>query len=267
MGILNSSETRVQPVFNTLHKHDKSGQNWLQPLLEIVNREDGPTPVRIPKNLGQLTDEPQFEFPVDPSKAYLKWLISHPEKLSDPPQDMWNAWSDQTREKRQTLLAGNPKIQTDAIAELEKCSKLPIRAWWRLEGVTKVDCALLTPLTVVFIEGKRTEIGPSKEVLWYPDRNQVLRNLDCAAAYAQNTERSHYFVMLVVERDLVEKDAFRREEIRNVTSHETVAKSLPHLSDEERIELLSHYLGSTTWQEIREAFHLDEAVLIDQVTA
>lgn len=263
MGKFNSSKTRVIPVFEALYEHDKSGQKLLRPLLQMANREDGPGPVRIPENLDQLLKKPQFEFPVDPSRAYLKWLITHPERLSSPPREMWEKWSERTQKKRQALLAGHPEAQREAIDKLEKCSELPKWAWWRLEGVTKVDCALLTPSTVVFIEGKRTEIGPSKQVLWYQGRNQVLRNLDCAAAYAEIENLPNYFVMLVVDRDVVGADPLRQKEIDDVTSHETVKISLPHLIDEERIELLSHCLGVTTWQAIIEHFGLQGEVQLD----
>lgn len=94
-----------------------------------------------------------------------------------------------------------------------------------------MDCALLTDSTVIFVEGKWTELGPSKDVLWYPGRNQVLRNLDCAAAYAQQEGLQHYFVILVVDRDLVEQDPVRQSEIEAVTLLKTVQESLPHLNE------------------------------------
>lgn len=49
-------------------------------------------------------------------------------------------------------------------------------------------------------------MGASKEVLWYDKRNQVLRNLNCAVTYAQQEEVQHYFVIMVVEKDLVEQN-------------------------------------------------------------
>lgn len=168
-------------------------------------------------------------------------------------------------EKATALLSGDRAIQAEAIAQLEKRTPLPQRAWWRLEGVTYVDCTLLTDSTVVFVEGKRTEVGPSKGVLWYPGRNQVLRNLDCAAAYAQQEGLQHYFVILVVERDLVEQDPVRQGEIEAVTLPKTVQRSLPHLNDEEQMELLPHYLGTTTWQAIVESFGLGSEVLLGRV--
>lgn len=208
---------------------------------------------------------PQFEFPVDPPRTYLEWLIRHPENLSSPPKSAWKSWSQRTQENRRALLAGETAVQAEAIAELEKRQHLPKRAWWRFEGVTKVDCALLTDATVVFVEGKRTEVGPSKEVLWYCRRNQVLRNLDCATAYAQQTDRQYYFVMLVVEQDLVEHDPVRQAEIESVLLPEVVWASLPHLTDEERTALISHYLGTSTWQAIVEGFDLGSEVFLDQV--
>ena len=127
-----------------------------------------------------------------------------------------------------------------------------------------MDCGFLTPLMVVFFEGKRTEMGPSKSVTWYPCRNQVLRVLDCAAAFAQQTDRPHFFVVLIVEKNLVLADAQRQIEIESIMHAETIQKSLPHLTDKERTELISHYLGMTTWQDIVERFDLGKQVLVDK---
>jgi len=267
MGRFDSSLTRVQPVFQALFRRDTSGETWLRQLLGMAKRRAGPEPVTIPARVGQLVEPPQFEFPVDPPKSYLAWLITHPERLSSPPEAAWKGWSTRTQERRRALLAGDIAVQAEAMAQLEKRAGLPNRAWWRLEGVTRVDCALLTPSTLVFVEGKRTELGPTRQVLWYQGRDQVFRVLDCAAAFARQTGRQHYFVMLVVEPDSVEGDPIRQSEIEAVMSPRTVQESLPHLTDEERMELLSHYLGTTTWQAIVERFDLGNEVLLDQVGA
>jgi len=263
MGKCDSSKTRVQPVFNALYWQDASGETWLRPLLEMARREAGAETIAVPPNLGRLASL-HFEFPADPPRAYLRWLVEHPQDLSSPPESEWRKWSRRTQERRRALLAGDSVAQAEAIAQLNR-SRLPRRAWWRFEGVTYVDCALLTPSEAVFVEGKRTEIGPSRSVAWYPHRNQVLRVLDCAAAFAKQTGRPHFFVVLVVERGLVEDDLERQTEIEAVTWSETVRQSLSHLTDHEREDLLAHYLGTCTWQDIVETFDLGYDVLFDRV--
>jgi hypothetical protein len=230
----------------------------------MVKREGYPKPSKITAKLGDLTQELQFEFPVDPPKSYLRWLIKYPKELRSPPRAMWKKWSEHTQEMRQALLERDEDIQTKAISELEKCSSLPKSSWWRFEGVTYVDCALLTNSTVVFIEGKWTEVGASKEVLWYDKRNQVLRNLDCAVTYAQQKGLQNYFVIMVVERELVEHDPARRKDIDAIMSPKTVKGSFPHLTDEERNEIMTHYLGTTSWEEIIEHFGLEQEVILQR---
>ncbi len=140
MGKFNSSLTRVQPVFNALYERDASGETWLCQLLGMANRGVGPEPVAIPADLGQLVEPPQFEFPADPPKSYLGWLIKHPQRLSSPPEAEWRKWGERTQRKRRALLDGDTAVQAEAIAQLEKGAGLPNRAWWRFEGVTRVDC-------------------------------------------------------------------------------------------------------------------------------
>jgi len=263
MGRLDSSKTRVQPVFEALYRQDASGETWLRSLLGMAQREAGAETAAISPNLGRLASL-HFEFPADPPRTYLHWLIEHPQNLSSPPESRWRQWGRRTQDRRRALLAGNSTAQAEAIAQLNR-ARLPRRAWWRFEGVTYVDCALLTPSAVVFVEGKRTEMGPSKRVLWYPGRNQVLRVLDCAAAHARQTHRKHYFAILVVEEELVKGEPIRQAEIEGVTWPSTVRDSLPHLTDEERTALLSHYLGVTTWQAIVAGLDLGNEVLVDDV--
>lgn len=264
MGRFDSSLNRVQPVFKALYKKDPSGASWIQALLMLAKREGYPKPLKIPVNLGDLT-QLKFELAVDPSKQYLEWLIKHPKELRSPPPAMWGKWGKHTQQMREALLAGDKEVQIKAISNLDKCSSLPKSSWWRFEGVTSVDCALLTNSAVVFVEGKWTEIGASKKVLWYDKRNQVLRNLDCAASYAMQKGLQHYFVMMVVEKDLVEKDPVRRKEVEEVMSPKIVKGSLPHLTDEERNEVLSHYLGTTSWEEIVDHFGLKNKVTLQQI--
>jgi hypothetical protein len=265
MGRFDSSLTRVQPVFSALYEMDRSGESWLHQFLEMAARKTGSEPAEIPSTLGHLLVPPCFELLVDPPKPYLRWLIEHPKDLVWPGEKAWSKWVQETQEKRRALREEDPAVQAEALYELETCRCLPRGAWWRFEGITHVDCALLTPSTVIFVEGKRTEMGPSKSVTWYPHRNQVLRVLDCAAAFAQRTGRPHFFAVLVVEKGLVESDPDRQAAAEAVISPRTVQQSLPHLMDEERAELLSHYLGTTTWQDIVETFELGSGVLIDRV--
>lgn len=127
-----------------------------------------------------------------------------------------------------------------------------------------VDCAVFTEHAVIFIEGKRTEWGPAKEVSWYPERNQIIRNLDCAAQCARERGVPHYFVLLVVEGSLM-AEASRKDALDRVTTPATIKASLPHLSETERSLLLDHYLGHTTWERIVAQFGLPPDTLIEAI--
>jgi len=262
MGRFDSSLTRVQPVFNELYLKDKAGESWIEPLLKLASDSksslDGLT-------LHNLVEAPIFELSAHPPKSFLRWLISNPEKLSSPPEKFWEKWGSATRNKRKVFLKGDKNVQIEALKELDNCQNIPDRTWWRLEGVTKVDCALRTSNAIIFIEGKRTERGASKDILWYPNRNQVLRNLDCASEYTKNHGLKYFFVMIVVEKDLFENDHYRQEEVKNIVNPQTVKDSFPHLSEEEQKRLMNHYLGVTTWQNIVAKFNLREEILIDDV--
>ncbi|MGH8597997.1 MAG: hypothetical protein ACREXT_15185, partial [Gammaproteobacteria bacterium] len=73
MGKLDSSRTRVQPVFKALHRSDATGATWLGPLMQMGGRE-------APVDPGRLSDPPKFEFGAQPPRVFLEWLVKHPER-------------------------------------------------------------------------------------------------------------------------------------------------------------------------------------------
>lgn len=166
MGKNDSSQTRVQPVFDALYRQNKTGTSWLTPLLKLAKRPG--RRVAIPNWLDPLVEAPKYEFPIDPPRSFLRWLLENPDKLTKFFEGVRDPI---TREKRGKIFKGDQAILQEAISELYSCDKLPKRAWWRLEGVTKVDCMLRTGSTIIFIEGKRTESVPSRDITWYPGRN------------------------------------------------------------------------------------------------
>ena len=256
MGVYDSSRTRVQPIFDALYKQNKTGTLWLTPLLNLARRPG--ERVAIPNWLDPLVEEPQYEFPANPSRSFLRWLLENPNQLAKPSQEVWDGYSPTTREKREKLFNGDQVILQEAIDELYSQDKLPERAWWRFEGVTKVDCVLRTESTLIFIEGKRTELGPSRDITWYPARNQVLRNLDCAAALAGEVY-TNFYVIVIVEGKLLNEQ--RKMELDNIVDPQTVKTSLPHLQKEQQALILEHYLGYITWEEIIDTFGLDPGLL------
>lgn len=262
MGRYNSSLTRLQPVLRALCQLDPTGRTWLRTLLEMGNRHESTV---IPTDLGDLESPPAFELPVDPPKALLEWLVMHPEELCRPSEREWGNLSPTTRARRGALLSGDQTVRHQALEALQKCQRLPGRCpWWCFEGKTRVDGALLTPTTVVFLEGKRFDVL-AKDVTWYSRRNQVLRVLDCAAQYACQTGRTSYFVLLVVEGQVLEHSSHVQGEATLATSPEVVARSLPHRSVADRERLLSRYLGLTTWEAIVRRFQLPKGTLLKEV--
>jgi hypothetical protein len=255
MGKYDSSKTRVQPVFGELRAGDPTGQKWLLDLMQLAERTDvARQPLPLPPG-SLVPGESPYEFAVVPSKRYLIWLLRHLPEQERPAATYWNTLAESTRKNREKLFQHDEATLQEALTALDKWPSLPQKAWWLLEGRSMIDCALVTDRMVLFIEGKRTEEGPSAGTVWAPNRNQVLRNLDCARALAAHTGRPHYYCMLVVE-EYGSPDDRRAHQHQLVIDPDVVAKSLPHLSPQERDEALHHYLGVTTWQAIVAHFGL-----------
>ncbi len=256
-GLKNSSITRVRPFFCQLLDRDPTGESWLPALLEAtpgnnllpadVRKVPGllpPTvrerrPLPVPALDHVIALERCFEYPAPPPTAFLTWLLEHPDKLEWPGKrrDKPRTYGVTAQALRENLVAlGEPR---QAAARQEGLAELALvggrgsrRKWWAFEGFTEVDCALVTDRLLLFIEGKRTE-AISNSTDWYPGRSQLVRNLEAVRELA---EGRYAAVLLVTEHPVA-------DEVRG----DVVATSLPHLNAEQHEEVLSSYLGQTTW--------------------
>lgn len=253
MGIYNSSITRVQPVFNELCQ--RANENWLPQLLGMASRANLCRPQGF-ASVGKLKRPFTHEFelgataPVD----YLKTLLASPGRLRSAvecnPGILKSSKDPNVEQKRRSLCHGDSPTISQGLAKLDAGEvRSGSGTWWVLESTTKVDYALFTEQTNIFIEGKRTEPELTKSVRWDVGRNQVFRNLD--ALRKSRLEDKDYFMLLIV-------DAGSKAEAEAVTldaGYQVAVSSWPHLSLKETRDLYDkHYLGYITWTDISQGF-------------
>jgi hypothetical protein len=104
-----------------------------------------------------------------------------------------------------------------------------------------VDCVLMTPQLVVTVEGKRTE-PLSAATDWYPNRSQLVRNLEAAKQLANGRSWATMILSEVPVPDGTDSG------LRTL-----LPTSAPHLDNAGREELRAHYLGNLTWQQACDA--------------
>lgn len=274
-GRLNSSITRVRPVFQSLLLRDPSGQSWLPAILHLADdtscaREMARIPGRIRAptlrkrkyvdavlrhhGIGQVQLEECFETPLPPPARFLRWLIQNPERMTWP-ENGQRRFGRQTQRLRENLFAANgvsarQEAQRLALSELaQHGSSGSKRKWWAFEGFTEIDCYLVTNTMILAIEGKRTE-GLSPATDWYPRRSQLLRNLEVTQ---QAVGKSNFGVLLIAEQTIPNP------------SKDEIDLGLPHLSEDERWRLMSHFLGCVCWKDVCHAVDLDYNTLPDRV--
>lgn len=261
---VNSSITRVRPVFRALLGDDPTGSSWLPKILGLSDSGLSFTEARTTPGvlfpavsekrtfadplLGNIGLERCFEFSVPPGEPFLRWLLQNPDRLTWPASEGHRVIYGATTQKRREALvglAGEParkEIQGTALRALdEKGPERSARQWWAFEGFTEVDCCLETEKLVLLIEGKRTE-SLSESTAWFQGRNQLHRNLEAARDMSHGRE---YGVLVISEEDVPE------------AAFGDPASGLPHLSIADRSELMSHFVGCVTWSDVCAATGVD----------
>ncbi len=211
----------------------------LGPLLDWVSKPRT-RPDRALRQFGipNVQLEQCFEKRLPPPAEILRWLIEHPEAMTWP-KDEFAAGA--ARLKREELFGrqGPERAVTaraEALMELERIGAGGSSGkWWAFEGFTIADCLLETEKLLVLIEGKRTE-PLSESTRWFPQRNQVLRSLEALGAYARQIKKEFAVILMA-------------EEYVQAKTLEDIAISLGHLAEEDRFELIGHYLGCVTWSD------------------
>jgi hypothetical protein len=203
---------------------------------------------------GDLEMEACFEKTIPPSEGFLRWLIQNPELLTWP-RGGKQTYSLMAQEKRERLVGkyGTKALKTtqaEALAELNRLGADRAHGkWWSFEGITYVDCYLETENLILLVEGKRTETL-STRTDWYPDRNQLVRNLEVA----QEISGSKDFAVLVIAENKIDP-----------ISPQVVDRSLPHFTPKERQNLMEHYMGCITWRDVCQATGIPYESLPDSV--
>ena len=251
-GIFDSSRTRVAPVFDALAA---SKTQWVSELLSLP--QNGPSSFSSAGiDLTFLSGAwGKTETPISPPVSLLSWMIRNPTKLRD---------ADSSNPDRYLLLRGNPAATAKALDLLR--TEANDRAWYIFEGPTVPDAYIETPDAVVVVEGKRTEAGPTTDTTWLLGRHQIWRHIDAAW---ERRGRRQVFGLFIVEGESATGDVPELwiRAAQEAVSPAVVASSFPHRSAQETAEIVSCFLGVTTWQRVVHAFQLPDSTLIERLSA
>lgn len=240
-GPFDSSKTRVAPVFDRLVQ--LRFQDW--PLGVLLSTEYAPRGLCIDLDYVFVRGFwGASERGLQPPKSLLRWLVHTVQPQAE----------EKGRERRRLFQKDSATIQA-ALDKIEAMDEWPGRAWYLLEGLTFPDVLIETPDTLIVIEGKRTERGPTTFSKWLPGRHQIWRHID--AAWEIRGHRRVYGMFIVEGQDDDEIPAAWVEAVHNARSDAALASSLPHRSQEEREALKACMIGVTTWQRLCTRFKLD----------
>lgn len=255
MGRLDSTKTRVAPVFDRLLHCDPTGTAWLDRLIRLGSRV---REVNLPSSAGELKPGHtrtwgEYEQPLSPPLELLEWLVQN--VSAEAVEESKSRTSEATFQKRRSLARRDPDVVQDALTQLRAGKRG--KAWFVLEGPSCPDAYLETDSLVVVVEGKRTEQSTTCNTTFMPKRSQLIRHMDAAWEIADGrrvlglllVEGESPNPMLVPERWSTASD----EQIQPAL----LVPSLPHRTAEERDVIAGGVLGVATWQRICEKFNIE----------
>jgi hypothetical protein len=256
MGMKDSSETRVVPVFERIYSGDTTGKTWLPRLLCLPTEGNHISISRILEFSIQDKGWGRNEKKLEPPVSLLSWLIRHPHM---PANSILSLNLDK-EQKRRELIDGS---QTRLREALNLLRNNPAKEDWHIfEGKTQPDVFIETPDILVVIEGKRTESETTKYTKWMHGRHQMLRHIDCAW---EIKGRKQVFGFFIVEGEGRNPDLPQSwlKQVRTTMSQDAIRSSLPHRGPEEQAAIAGCFAGATTWQRVCAEFGIDWEQLPD----
>ena len=177
LGRLDSTKTRVAPVFDRLLHCDPTGTVWLDRLIRLGSRA---SEVDLPSSAGELKPDHrrtwgEGECRLPPPLGLLEWLVQN---IKAEDVEKARPTSEETRQKRLALARRDPDVLQEALARLRAGERE--RAWFVLEGLSSPDAYLDTDSLVVAVEGKRTEQSLTCKTTFMAKRSQLIRHMDAA---------------------------------------------------------------------------------------
>ncbi len=258
MGRKDSSQTRVAPLFDQLHKRDPSGETWLYQLLALGSRPEATA--RIPIRSRLIDKHPKHwgstEASLPAPAGLLEYLVQNmDEELVSKCKDSGTVLAN-----RESLARREQTMIDKALRSLREGKRG--KTWFVLEGPSRPDALLETSEFLVCIEGKRTEAACTTHTSWMKQRSQLLRHMDAAM---EKYPSKDIFGLLIVEGPADGAREYWKAQCDAQVESDMVNASLPHRSIEQRAQLATGVLGVTTWQAVCAATNVDFASLPDEI--
>ncbi len=231
--------TGAKDAILALYAGDASGRTWLEGVAASFAKHAIKVDAQI--QLGQLQCPPKLKYKINPSNEFLRWLIENNHQIVRHSETETQNRGFNTLEKRERLFAGCEVTLKAALTAVDRLTASLKSEWWRFEGPCELDCVLLTQTTVFalifFDTAAEWPTNPR-----YPQRHHLLRLLDCTSAFAQHSKRPNFYVGHIAMNNAA--CGIHANEVETIfNDSEIVRNSLPHLSPQDRENLINHYLG------------------------
>jgi hypothetical protein len=248
-----ATQSQVVSLIAPLFARDPGGRSWLAQLLAACPRSrdrlaeivEDPGWLEIPLAVETTTGLLGcFSYPSAADRQLLRWYIDHPEQLTAPRSD--RDASPEMRVLRRALLHDDPPGSRaraqDRAHDLQRSSTPRSATWWRFEEPGRLDCVLLTERVVVSITAPDERGGLAPATPWYPQRSELVRDLESAWRLAGGRAWAGMLISDVAPPPELDPG-----------NAATVAAGTPHLDAAARADVADAYLGRLTPAQVRAA--------------
>jgi hypothetical protein len=258
LGRYDSSLTRVQPLFDQLRSRDPPGESWINELLALPRFGSGHEARNrshrlLSRRAGTTYAWGEFERALDPPLPPLRWLVRN---LADPENEL-ALDRGRTLQNREALIRRDPGVIAQALELLEREPHALAR--YVLEDPSQPDFYHETEQSIIVIEGKRTEPGPTTRKTWMPCRHHMLRHIDCAWEIRDSRDVFGFLIVEATSSCTVPPE-WAQNALQTI-SNKALEDSLPHRRPSEHEAIWRRFLGVTTCQAVCLEFDLEWSTL------
>jgi hypothetical protein len=253
MGENNSSKIRVAPLGEFLLKHHSELNN----LLDLLGCGE--------LDFGEFSNEDVLfssvrrkEKSLNPSADHLEGILHAICTQEDTNAFFINSVKTAMQHGRLKQKNGEKRLEFAAGAISEEDAIQAVRAhniWAKLETASHPDLFIENGNCILLVEGKLTERGTTREVLYVPHRSQMVRHIENTIEYLREKGEDKQIIAFYILPENFKSDISSLKQKQAIVE-DMDSETVP-IPDPIREKIAAAYFGCTTWEAVSQKLGIE----------